>query len=87
MDHHKNNMDGQDDKLSNILTLRGAGIGDNSKQAYYIILTEDPEVGYRIEEKLVPFVVINLGHDINLSSLSQSDKDKISDWTHSGRGR
>ena len=75
------------DEQGNITTLRGAGIGDESLNAYYVVLTEKPGGGYEIEERMIPFDKINLEHDINLSSLSQADKDKIANWAHVGKGR
>ena len=70
-----------------ISVLRGAGIGDvngNSKNAYYMVITENPDGGYSIEEKYVPFDTYNLGNSINISDLSQEDKNKIFDWSNTG---
>ena len=81
--HFKNNKD-------NIQTLRGTGIGysgnNDRDKAYYIVITENPNGGYEIEEKSVSFDALNLEHNIGLSNLSEEDKMKISDWTQ-GRSR
>ena len=74
--HFENNSDGKK-------TLRGAGIGDNrgnKGKAYYIILTEKPEGGYEIETRLIDYDTKSLMHDINESTLNDSDKNKISVW-------
>lgn len=75
---------------TNIETLRGLGIGyskDDYNKAYYVILTEKPEGGFEIEEKLVPFDESNIHSSINISTLDEIDKEKITNWTLPGRGR
>lgn len=73
---------------SSIETLRGVGIGYSAhdiNQAYYLILTENPEGGFNIKEQLVPFDIDNLESSINISTLSEKDKSKITRWTSPGR--
>ena len=66
-----------------VYTVRGAGIGYDSserKKASYVILTENPEGGFIIEEKNIEFDYEHTGHDINDSSMSDEDKHKIESW-------
>lgn len=73
---------------SNIETLRGVGIGYRNQdlnKAYYLILTEKPKGGFGIEEKFVPFDIDNLKSSINISTLSENDKEKITRWSSPGR--
>lgn len=77
-------------KDGNIFTLRGAGIGakgDDVKKAYYVILTENPDGGFSVEERYVPFDVRNVQTSINVSDLPLEDKNKISNWVEPGRSR
>ena len=77
-------------KDGNIFTLRGAGIGakgDDIKKAYYVILTENPDGGFSVEERYVPFDVRNVQTSINVSDLPLEDKNKISNWVEPGRSR
>ncbi len=73
--------------VGNIKTLRGAGIGSNSDNggAYYIILTENDDSGFDIEEVNVSFDSKSLYHDINESDLSEHDKNKITGWSGASR--
>lgn len=69
---------------SNIETLRGVGIGykdQDLNKAYYLILTEQPTGGFTIEEKLVLFDIDNLKSSINISTLNEKDKQKITYWS------
>lgn len=71
-------------------TLRGAGIGyrgETTGEAYYIIITEKEDGGYTIEERRVPFDIINLEHSINSSEMDPDDKNKIYSWSQAGRRR
>lgn len=77
-------------KDGNIFTLRGAGIGSKGadvKKAYYVILTENPDGGFSVEERYVPFDVRNVQTSINVSDLPLEDKNKISNWVEPGRSR
>lgn len=77
-------------KDGNIFTLRGAGIGakgDDVKKAYYVILAENPDGGFSVEERYVPFDVRNVQTSINVSDLPLEDKNKISNWVEPGRSR
>lgn len=77
-------------RQKNIDTLRGAGIGydgTDKGKAYYVILTEKENGGYEVEERYVPFDVVNLDHSINSSDLPVQDKDKAANWTGTVKGR
>ena len=69
----------EDDKIT---TIRGAGIGDyeNKNKAVYIILTEKADGGYEVERQEVDFDYNSLRHDIMLSDMFESDKEKIEKW-------
>lgn len=72
------------DDASESKTLRGAGIGydpeNNEYKASYIILTEKQEGGFDITEKEIDFDYMHTYHDINLSNMNESDKEKIERW-------
>ena len=78
---HFKNFNGPDDK---IITVRGAGIGYTpssfEQTAYYLVLTENPDGTYSIEEKEVQYSGKTLYHEINESSLDPKDKEKITGW-------
>lgn len=65
----------------NVETVRGAGIGSENDQydASYIILEEDGD-DFKIIERNIPFDNKNLTQSINLSSLSDGEKNKIYNW-------
>ena len=67
-----------------ILTLRGAGIGLSSPEekgkAYYIIITENPDGTYSIDEQNVEYNYESILHDINESTMAIEDKNKIINW-------
>lgn len=70
------------ESLNGIITLRGAGIGnqnDNQALAYCLVLTEK-EDGYDIEKVLIPYDRNNLKYDILESSMNGHDKSKMGSW-------
>lgn len=92
-DDSKNEIDTQEyDKIlqghvhfkssnDNIMTLRGAGIGGESSDAYYVILKENKDGGYEIKEVQVPIRNYFIEHSINETDMEEQDKNKISSWT------
>ena len=72
----------------NVHTLSGAGIGTAGKgKAYYLVLTEKKEGGYDMEIIYVDYDLENVRQDINISTLTKEDKEKITDWSKIGKGR